>query len=197
MSACHSDRLRDQLYTNFDKEHKSGFTYIDFFMFRPNIFTITWNTHKVSLQNYYATALPHQKRHKCRRPCPHNYKHVVLAASPNPARICPFCKRKRKSSGSLAGICMKQTTGGLRTPYLLFCREPQNSPHASASWRAYHPLPLPYFLAMPQNISEKILQKPIWKTFTQFPGKIPNGSFSRKLCKKSGDTQGRHSLLKI
>ena len=42
---------------------------LDFFMFKPDIFTITRNTHKVALQNY-ATALPHQKGLKYRRSRP-------------------------------------------------------------------------------------------------------------------------------
>ena len=119
-------------------------------MFKPDNSTITTqNMHKVSPQNY-ATGLPHQREQKRQEPRPHplSHKQVGLAASPNLAKIYPFCEGKRKSSDSPAGICMKQgTREGLGTrPHLLFCREPQNSLNASASQRARHPPPLPYFL---------------------------------------------------
>ena len=46
------------------------------------------------------------------RPRPFSHKHTGLASSPNLARIGLFCEGKRKSSDSLAGICMKQARGG-------------------------------------------------------------------------------------
>ena len=145
-------------------------------MFKPDISTITQNMHKVSLQNY-ATALSHQRGQKCWRPSPLSYKHAVLAAFPNPARICTFCVR-RKSSDLLADICMKQAPGGgLRTMYLLFCREPQYSLHASALRRTHHsPLP-PYFFWLWQK-------------------NILNGNFPRKLHQSQVMPKRRHLLLK-
>ena len=113
---------------------------LNFFMFKPDNSTITRNMHKVALQNY-ATGLPHQRGQKWQGSCLLDHKHAGLATSPNPARICPFCEGKRKSSDSLAGIYMKQAPGGLGTLYLLFCQEPHHSLHASASWRAHHPPP--------------------------------------------------------
>ena len=83
-------------------------------MFKPDNSTITTqNMHKVSPQNY-ATGLPHQREQKRQEPHPRplSHKHVGLAASPNLAKIYPFCEGKRKSSDSPAGICMKQGTRG-------------------------------------------------------------------------------------
>ena len=38
-------------------------------MFKPGNSTITRNMHKVSLWNYNATGLPHQRKQKCQRTC--------------------------------------------------------------------------------------------------------------------------------
>ena len=123
---------------------------------KPNNSTITWNMHKVSLQNY-ATELLHQKRLKwqghAHRPRPIGHKHAGLTASPNLAKIFPFCEGK-KSSDSLAGICMKQAPKGLGIPYL-------HSLYASALRRAHHPPHLPHFWVMPKKtyLKWEILQE--------------------------------------
>ena len=64
-------------------------------MFKPDNSTITRNMHKVSLQNY-VTGLPHQRGLEWHGPRPLSLKHAGLTASPNLARICPFCEGKRK-----------------------------------------------------------------------------------------------------
>ena len=66
--------------------------------------------HKVSLQNY-ATGLPHQKGQKCQGPRPLGHKHTVLAASPNPARICFFCEKKERAAIHLQVSAWNKTPG--------------------------------------------------------------------------------------
>ena len=88
------------------------------------------------------------------------HKHADLTASPNRASICPFCEGKKKEQ-QFTTKYLHET--GTRTPYLLFCREPHHSLHASTLRRAHHPPPpTPFF-----GVAKKT---------------ILNGKFPRKLC---------------
>ena len=89
-------------------------------MFKPNNSTITQNMHKVSLQNY-ATGLPHQRELEWHGPRPPTTPtrsqargfDQLLQIQPE---FAPSVREKRKSSDSLAGICMKQAPGGAGDP---------------------------------------------------------------------------------
>ena len=90
--------------------------------------------------------------------------------------FAPSVREKRKSSDSLADICMKQALGELGTLYLLFCQEPQHSLHASTLQKAHHsPLP-PYFLGLRQK-----------KTYLKW-------EFPQEVLSRSFDAQRHHSL---
>ena len=102
-------------------------------------------------------------------------KHAGLIASPNPARICPFCEGKKKEQQFTSRYLHETGTSrylhetGIKEgwdPVPAFCWEPQQSLHASASQRAHYPPLLP------------VAKKPIlkWK-------------FSKEVESKSGNTQ--------
>ena len=117
-------------------------------MLKPDVFTISRNMHKLSLQNP-ATALPLDLAHQ---PCPLGYKHALLTASPNTHAWPKFARsvrEKGKNSYSLAGICMKKGMGICTCCFARSC----NSVNASASLKARHQPLLPYFLAMPIKLS--------------------------------------------
>ena len=93
-------------------------------------------------------------------PRPLGHKHEDLTAFPNPARICPL---KRKSSDSLAGICMKQAPGGAGDPVPAVLPGATPQPPCLRFAEGPPPTPIrPIFLATPK--------KPIFNR--KFPRKL-------------------------
>ena len=115
-------------------------------MSKPAIFTITQNMHKLSLQNY-ATVLPYQRELKwCRL-----YQLTTLIWLQ--ARVLdrlfksglnlPLLREKKGRTAIHWQVSVwNRHQGGLRTPYLLFCRELQQQVrgHGGPTTHPLHPI---------------------------------------------------------
>ena len=112
--------------------------------------------------------MPHQREDKCinhaHRPCQLGYKYTVLACSPNPARICPFCERKKKKQRFTSRYLHETGTGGggAGDPIPAVLPRATTQPPCLRFANGPSPTPSLYFLAYPK--------KPIL-----------NGNFLRKL----------------
>ena len=92
--------------------------------------------------------------------------------------------REKKSSNSLAGICMKQTPGGLGTLYLLFCRShgtTASMPPLHGGSTTFLATPKKHHLKweIPQEVASKQRPQPIFAKKSERPAK--NEWFSTKL----------------
>ena len=149
-------------------------------MFKPAIFTITRNMHKLSLQNY-ATVLPHQRElNWCRL-----YQLTMLIWL-QACVLDQFFKsdlnlpllwgKKGRTAIHWQVSVWNRHQRGLRTPYLLFCRELQQQVrgHGGPTTYPLHPI----FWGTPIKNYHK------WE-------------FPQEVLSKSDDTQRCHnSLLK-